>query len=109
MRVAVVAGPDPGHAFPAIALCLRFRAAGDHPVLFTGRQWLDTAREAGVDARELLGLDPEDGDDDLDSGAKIHERAARMAVLNDSSLREPAPDLIVSDVITACGLSLIHI
>lgn len=103
MRVAVVAGPDPGHAFPAIALCLRFRAAGDHPVLFTGRQWLDTARDAGIDARELLGLDPEDGDDDLDSGAKIHERAARMAMLNLSVLRELAPDLIVSDVITACG------
>ena len=29
MRVAVVAGPDPGHAFPAIALCLKFLAAGD--------------------------------------------------------------------------------
>ena len=33
MRVAVVAGPDPGHSFPAIALCQRFVAAGDnaHP------------------------------------------------------------------------------
>ncbi|KIU13819.1 glycosyltransferase [Mycolicibacterium llatzerense] len=103
MHVAVVAGPDPGHAFPAIALCLRFQAAGDHPVLLTGRHWLDTARAAGVDARELLGLDPEHGDDDLDSGAKIHERAARMAVLNVPLLRELAPDLVVSDVITVCG------
>ncbi|MUM35829.1 nucleotide disphospho-sugar-binding domain-containing protein [Mycolicibacterium sp. CBMA 361] len=103
MRVAVVAGPDPGHAFPAMALCLRFLAAGDHPVLLTGRQWLDTAREAGVDARELLGLDPEEGDDDADSGAKIHERAARMAVLNVPVLRDLAPDLVVSDVITVCG------
>ena len=103
MRVAVVAGPDPGHAFPAVALCLRLQAAGDQPVLLTGRQWLDTAREAGVDARELLGLDPEDGDDDADSGAKIHQRAARMAVLNVPVLRELAPDLVVSDVITVCG------
>lgn len=103
MRVAVVAGPDPGHVFPALALCLRFRAAGDHPVLLTGRQWLATAAGAGIDARELLGLDPEDGDDDLDSGAKIHERAARMAVLNAPALRELAPELVVSDVITACG------
>jgi len=103
MRVAVVAGPDPGHAFPAIALCLRFQAAGDQPVLLTGRQWLDTARDAGIDARELLGLDPEDGDDDADSGAKIHERAARMTVLNLPVLRELTPDLVVSDVITACG------
>jgi UDP:flavonoid glycosyltransferase YjiC (YdhE family) len=103
MRVAVVAGPDPGHAFPAIALCLRFQAAGDRPVLLTGRQWLGTARDAGIDARELLGLDPEDGDDDADSGAKIHERAARMTVLNLPVLRELTPDLVVSDVITACG------
>ncbi|MUL67238.1 glycosyl transferase [Mycobacterium sp. CBMA 234] len=103
MRVAVVAGPDPGHAFPAIALCLRFLAAGDEPVLLTGRQWLDTARDAGIDAQELLGLDPEEGDDDADSGAKIHARAARMAVLNVPVLRDLAPDLVVSDVITVCG------
>ena len=103
MRVAVVAGPDPGHAFPAIALCLKFRQAGDEPTLLTGTEWLDTARAAGVDAVELLGLDPTDADDDTDSGAKIHQRAARMAVLNVSQIRDLAPDLVVSDVITACG------
>jgi UDP:flavonoid glycosyltransferase YjiC (YdhE family) len=103
MRVAVVAGPDPGHAFPAIALCLRFLAAGEAPTLMTGTEWLDTARAAGVDAVELAGLDPTDLDDDADAGAKIHQRAARMAVLNVPRLRELAPDLVVSDVITACG------
>ncbi|EHI12560.1 glycosyltransferase [Mycolicibacterium thermoresistibile] len=103
MRVAVVAGPDPGHAFPAIALSLRFRAAGAEPVLLTGVQWLDTARAAGVEAVELDGLDPADGDDDSDAGAKIHQRAARMAVLNAPRIRDLAPDLVVSDVITACG------
>jgi UDP:flavonoid glycosyltransferase YjiC (YdhE family) len=103
VRVAVVAGPDPGHAFPAIALCLRFLAAGDAPTLLTGTQWLDTAREVGVDAVELAGLDPTSADDDSDAGAKIHQRAARMAVLNVPRLRDLAPDLVVSDVITACG------
>jgi UDP:flavonoid glycosyltransferase YjiC (YdhE family) len=103
MRVAVVAGPDPGHAFPAIALCLRFLAAGDAPTLLTGTKWLDTAREAGVDALELEGLDATAADDDADAGAKIHQRAARMAVLNVPQLRDLAPDLVVSDVITACG------
>lgn len=103
MRVAVVAGPDPGHAFPAIALCLRFLAAGDAPVLLTGVQWLDTARAAGVEAVELEGLDVTDVDDDADAGAKIHQRAARMAVLNVPVLRALAVDLVVSDVITACG------
>ncbi len=103
MRVAVVAGPDPGHAFPAIALCLKFLHAGDEPTLLTGTEWLDTARAAGVGAVELLGLSPTDADDDSDSGAKIHQRAARMAVLNLSQIRDLAPDLVVSDVITACG------
>lgn len=103
MRVAVVAGPDPGHAFPAIALCLRLADAGDHPILLTGTEWLDTARAAGIEAVELVGLDVTEDDDDTDAGAKIHQRAARMAVLNVPVLRELAPDLIVSDVITACG------
>lgn len=103
MRVAVVAGPDPGHAFPAIALCQKFVAAGDTAVLLTGAEWLDTARTAGVDAEELAGLDPDADDDDADAGAKIHQRAARMAVLNAPRLAELNVDLIVSDVITVCG------
>ncbi|CAM3244230.1 glycosyltransferase [Mycobacterium colombiense] len=101
MRVAVVAGPDPGHAFPAIALCRRFAEAGDEPTLFTGAEWLDTARGAGIDAAALDGLAATD--DDVDAGARIHRRAARMAVLNVPALRELAPDLVVSDVITAGG------
>jgi UDP:flavonoid glycosyltransferase YjiC (YdhE family) len=103
MRVAVVAGPDPGHSFPAIALCQQFLAAGDTPTLLTGTEWLETARAAGVDAVELIGLDPTADDDDLDAGAKIHQRAARMAVLNRAQLQAMALDLVVSDVITACG------
>ncbi|BDY31235.1 UDP-glucuronosyl/UDP-glucosyltransferase [Mycolicibacterium mageritense DSM 44476 = CIP 104973] len=103
VRVAVVAGPDPGHAFPAIALCLKLLAAGDAPTLFTGVEWLDTARDAGIDAEELAGLDPTDDDDDADAGEKIHRRAARMAVLNTPRFAELGLDLVVSDVITACG------
>jgi UDP:flavonoid glycosyltransferase YjiC (YdhE family) len=101
MRVAVVAGPDPGHSFPAIALCQRFGEAGDEPILFTGPEWLGAARAAGIDAVELDGLTATD--EDVDAGARIHRRAARMAVLNVPALRELAPDLVVSDVITAGG------
>jgi UDP:flavonoid glycosyltransferase YjiC (YdhE family) len=103
MRVAVVAGPDPGHAFPAIALCLRFLANGDSPTLLTGTKWLETATSAGIAATELLGLDPAESDNDADAGAKIHQRAARMAVLNAPLLADLAPDLVVSDVITVAG------
>ena len=103
MRVAVVAGPDPGHAFPAIALCLKFLAAGDAPTLLTGTEWLDTARAAGVDAVELLGLDPTERRRrhrfrGQDSPAGRADGGAQRA-----GLRELAPDLVVSDVITACG------
>ncbi|SON62358.1 4'-demethylrebeccamycin synthase [Mycobacterium simulans] len=101
MRVAVVAGPDPGHSFPAIALCQRFQQAGDTPTLFTGVEWIGAARAAGVDTVELDGLAAIDND--VDAGARIHRRAAGMAVLNVPALRELAPDLVVSDVITACG------
>lgn len=103
MRVAVVAGPEAGHAFPALALCLRFLAAGDDPVLMTGAQWLETARAAGIEAVELAGLDPEESDDDGDVGAKIHYRAARMAAINLVVLEHLRMDLLVSDVITTCG------
>lgn len=103
MRVAVVAGPEAGHAFPALALCLRLRQAGEEPVLVTGIQWLDTARGAGIEAVELLGLDAEESDDDEDAGAKIHWRAARMATRNLTVLEKLRPDLVVSDVITVCG------
>ncbi len=101
MRVAVVAGPDPGHSFPAIALCQRFCEAGDTPTLFTGAEWIEAARGAGVDAVALDGLVALD--DDLDAGARIHRRAAQMAVLNMPALRDLAPELVVSDVITAGG------
>ncbi|BBY21402.1 glycosyltransferase [Mycobacterium stomatepiae] len=101
MRVAVVAGPDPGHSFPAIALCQRFRDAGDEPTLFTGEEWIQAARDAGVCAVALDGLAATD--EDVDAGARIHRRAARMAVLNVPALRDLAPDLVVSDVITAGG------
>ena len=103
MRIAVVAGPEAGHCFPAIALCLRLRAAGDDPVLLTGRERLDAVRAAGLEAIELAGLDPEDADDDTDAGAKIHQRAARMAVLNRPVLQRLTPDVVVSDEITVCG------
>ncbi|MFC9549418.1 glycosyltransferase [Rhodococcus sp. NPDC056960] len=103
MRVAVVAGPDPGHAFPALALCLAFLAAGDDPVLYTGARWIEPARAAGVSAELLKGLAPRPTDDDLDAGARIHARAAHISTELLPDLRAMEPDLVVSDILTAGG------
>ncbi|MGQ4597632.1 glycosyltransferase [Nocardia sp. R6R-6] len=103
MRVAVVAGPDPGHAFPAIALCLRFLAAGDEPVLFTGPRWFDSALAAGIGVRRLKGLAPRPVDDDADAGRRIHERAAHVSTEILPELSAMLPELVVSDVLTAGG------
>ncbi|KAA0023334.1 glycosyltransferase [Antrihabitans cavernicola] len=103
MRVAVVAGPDPGHAFPAIALCRKFRDAGDSVVLFTGSRWLDDAKRAGIDTQRLKGLAPRSEDDDADIGARIHERAAYIATELLPDLSATVPDLVVSDILTAGG------
>ncbi|MBY6411003.1 glycosyl transferase [Rhodococcus sp. BP-252] len=103
MRVAVVAGPDPGHAFPAIALCLRLIEAGDSPVLFTGSRWLVAGTEAGIDTRLLKGLAPRPEDDDMDAGQRIHARAAFISTELLPDLRDVAPDLVVSDILTAGG------
>jgi len=103
MRVAVVAGPDPGHAFPALALCERFLAVGDEPVLFTGPRWFDTARNAGIPVRRLKGLAPRAIDDDADAGRRIHERAAHISTEILPDLGAMLPELVVSDVLTAGG------
>ncbi|WP_459547155.1 glycosyltransferase [Nocardia sp. X0981] len=103
MRVAVVAGPDPGHAFPAIALCLRLLDAGDEPVLFTGPRWFDAARAAGIGVRRLKGLAPRPIDDDADAGARIHQRAAHISTEILPELGAMLPELVVSDVLTAGG------
>ena len=72
-------------------------------MLMTGTQWSGIAAAAGVEAVELVGLNPEESDDEDDAGARIHQRAARMAMLNRPVLQDLQPDLVVSDVITACG------
>ncbi|WP_206490591.1 glycosyltransferase [Rhodococcus sp. KRD162] len=103
MRVAVVAGPDPGHAFPAIALSLLFRRAGDDPVLFTGSRWVSDARAAGLRALPLGGLAPRPEDDDLDAGQRIHSRAAFVSTELLPDLERENVDLVVSDILTAGG------
>ncbi|MCA1007971.1 glycosyl transferase [Rhodococcus hoagii] len=103
MRVAVVAGPEAGHAVPALALCRKLVAAGDDPVFFSDGRWLDVARDSGIEARKLGGLAPREFDDDSDTGSKIHGRAAHVSTELLPDLRDVDPDLVVSDIITVGG------
>jgi UDP:flavonoid glycosyltransferase YjiC (YdhE family) len=103
VRVAVVAGPDAGHALPALALSERLLGAGEEVVFFTGERWFELASSRGVPVRELVGLALEPGEQDLDAGRRIHERAARMAAQLAPLLADFRPDLVVSDVLTAGG------
>ncbi|SMG08160.1 UDP:flavonoid glycosyltransferase YjiC, YdhE family [Rhodococcus rhodochrous J3] len=102
VRVAVVAGPDAGHAIPAIALSLWLADAGHDAVVFTGERWLGL-EVPGVTFAELKGLAPRLGDDDGDAGAKIHARAAHIASEMLPDLGALLPDLVVADVLTAGG------
>ncbi|WP_370941831.1 glycosyltransferase [Amycolatopsis sp. cg5] len=100
MRVAVVAGADPGHVFPAIALCLRFLEAGDEPTLCTVDPWVDAAADLGIGVLRLNGLAP---GRDLDLGRALHDRAAMLAPSLAPLLTGLEPDLVVCDVIAQGG------
>ncbi|GGF40484.1 glycosyltransferase [Williamsia phyllosphaerae] len=108
MRIAIVAGPDAGHAIPAIALAERLVAAGETVTVFTGTAWLPGAGPTrpipdGVTMAELPGLDVLDSEDDSDAGEKLSVRAARMCTELIPVLRADPVDLVVCDVITVCG------
>lgn len=102
-RIVVIAGPEAGHAIPAVELCRRLAGRGADPVLMTGSRWAPSARREGVAFAELRGLAPLPGDDDGDAGGKLHARAARMAQAIVGDVRALAPDAVVSDTITVAG------
>lgn len=103
MRVAIVAGSDAGHAFPAFALAERFIAAGDEPTVYTGLRWSAAARRRGIEIAELPELVAVDTDDDADAGQKLSVRAARMARALAPVIAAADHDLVISDVITVAG------
>ncbi|WHU49744.1 glycosyltransferase [Gordonia sp. L191] len=103
-KVAIVAGPDAGHAFPAFALAEKLAAQDISAPVWTGAVWHEVARSRGLDVAELPGLRARATDDDSDAGAKLGARAARMAVALAPVLAARGTDLVISDVITVGGL-----
>lgn len=103
MTIAIVAGSDAGHAFPAFALATALAQSGDKPIVYTGTQWAQMNGRNGLDVRPLPGLAARPGEDDDDAGAKLSVRAARMALELAPELAMANIDLVFSDVITLAG------
>lgn len=102
-EIAIVAGPDPGHAIPAITLARLLAEANYKVSVYTGKEWAHLADDSLWDYVLLPGLAPRPGDDDLDSGEKLHQRAGHMARLLAPLLQERDTRLVIGDVITAGG------
>ncbi len=102
MRVAVVAGPDPGHTFPAAALASALRDRGHPAVLVTGRRWQAACARRGLPFRELP-LRAADTTTDDDAGHRLSVRAAQMTPPLVDLLADIDTDLVVADTLTRAG------
>jgi UDP:flavonoid glycosyltransferase YjiC (YdhE family) len=101
MRVAVITGPAPGHAFPAAALAVALRQRGHDVCILSGPEWSSALKRDGVESLDLplLSHDFDDGD----IGHRLYARAAQMAPPCAETLRQWRADLVVSDTLVTCG------
>lgn len=100
-HVAIVAGPDPGHAFPCIALACALRDRGHRVTVATGTVHRAAVRGEGLEFLELPLLAPTSRDADL--GHRLWGRAVEMAPPLAAGLAADPPDLVVADVLTRAG------
>jgi UDP:flavonoid glycosyltransferase YjiC (YdhE family) len=100
MRVAVIAGGDPGHVFPAAALTQALCARGHHPVLCTGASWLPALTRDNIPAIAIPRPPP---NPDPDAVRRLRHTSRLLAPLIAETLTSFAPDLVVSDVMTLAG------
>ncbi len=100
-RVALVAGPDPGHALPVLGVGAALVARGHEARLWTGLGHHRTAARAGIEVEQLPLLAP--SPDDADIGHRLWTRAGQMAVPLADQLRSFAPDLVLMDTLTRAG------
>jgi MGT family glycosyltransferase len=100
-RLAVVAGPDSGHALPALGLAAALVARGHAVRFLSGEEHRALARALGCSFELLPRLGPTPGDGDL--GHRLWGRAAEMAAPLSAQLRRWQPDLVIVDLLTRCG------
>jgi UDP:flavonoid glycosyltransferase YjiC (YdhE family) len=100
VRVVVVAGGDPGHVFPAAGLTAALTEHGHTAVLATGGHWLAALARDGIPARALPHPPP---NDDENGVRRLRQTSRRLAGPIADLVRDLAPDLVVSDVMTPAG------
>jgi UDP:flavonoid glycosyltransferase YjiC (YdhE family) len=101
MRVAVVAGPDPGHAFPAVSLALALRRRGCEVAFVSGTQWAAAVEREGLAFVPIGVTAPRPEDNDF--GAVLWGRGRDLAPGVAASLRDFGADLAVVDTLTVPG------
>jgi UDP:flavonoid glycosyltransferase YjiC (YdhE family) len=97
----VVAGPDPGHAYPALGVAAELRARGHQVRFYSGLDHRELATSLGCSFELLPRLGPTADDGDL--GHRLWRRAADMAAPLAGQLRRWDPELVVVDLLTRCG------
>ena len=100
MRVAVIAGGDPGHVFPAAALTAALDRRGHQALLCTGAAWLPALERDGIPAIAMPHPPPNPEPDGL---RRLRQTSRRLAPQIAESLTGFAPDLVVADVMTPSG------
>jgi UDP:flavonoid glycosyltransferase YjiC (YdhE family) len=96
-RFVVAAFGDAGHAFPAIALARALRARGHRVLVETWERWREAVEAEGLEftaAEEYKTFPPPPPDSD--EGPSAADAAMALVPM----LREWAPDLVVSDILT---------
>lgn len=100
-RFLLVAIGEPGHAFPVIALGEALVGRGHAVAIHTWDNWRPHIEELGIEFIRAPRFDQELGPGD--QLPTMHEAAARGAAEMQPALREFAPDVMVSDVLTVAG------
>lgn len=100
-RIALFAGPDPGHALPMLGVAAALAQQGAEVRCWTGREHRASATAVGVDVHDLPALPPTDQDVDL--GYRFWGRAVQMTPLLVSRLRDWRPDVVVTDALLRAG------
>jgi UDP:flavonoid glycosyltransferase YjiC (YdhE family) len=100
-RIALVVGPDPGHALPVLGVGAALRRRGHEVTVWTGTRHAGLAARHDIGWRELPHLAPRPGDEDL--GRRLHGRAAEMSLALTPDVAAWAPELLVVDTLTRAG------